>query len=61
MPHLGPTELILILGIVIVLFGAGRIARLGGELGSGIRSFRAGLKGPEGETEVKALKGEERA
>jgi sec-independent protein translocase protein TatA len=61
MPHLGPTELILILGIVIVLFGAGRIARLGGELGSGIRSFRESLKGPEGETEVKTLKGEERA
>jgi sec-independent protein translocase protein TatA len=58
MPHVGPTELILILGIVIVLFGAGRISRLGGELGNGIRAFRAGLKGPEGESEVKALKSE---
>jgi len=61
MPNLGPTELLLILGIVIVLFGAGRIARLGGELGSGIRSFRQGLKGPEGEAEVKVLKADEKA
>lgn len=61
MPHLGPAELILILGIVIVLFGAGRISRLGGELGNGIRAFRAGLKGSEGETETKALKAEKQA
>ena len=37
---LGPTELILILVIVIVLFGVGRLSRIGGELGSGIRSFK---------------------
>lgn len=43
MPHLGATELIIILVIVIVLFGGGRIARLGGELGSAMRNFRQGL------------------
>jgi sec-independent protein translocase protein TatA len=43
MPHLGPTELIIILVIVVVLFGAGRVSRLGGELGSAIREFRRGL------------------
>lgn len=36
MPILGPTELIIILVIVIVLFGAGRIGKIAGELGSGI-------------------------
>jgi len=48
--RLGPTELIIILLIVIILFGAGRIGRIAGELGSGIRNFREGLKG-EGNTD----------
>jgi sec-independent protein translocase protein TatA len=43
--RLGPTELIIILLIVVILFGAGRIGRIAGELGSGIRNFREGLKG----------------
>jgi len=46
---LGPTELIIILVIVILLFGVGRIGKIAGELGGGIRSFREGLKGPEDE------------
>lgn len=36
----GPTELIIILVIVLLLFGPGRIARIAGELGKGIRSFK---------------------
>ena len=47
MPTLGPTELILILIIVLLLFGVGRIGKIGGELGSGIKVFREGLKGDE--------------
>ncbi len=47
--NLGPTELIIILIIVILLFGVGRIGKIAGELGSGIRSFREGLKGDENE------------
>ncbi|MEP7285970.1 MAG: twin-arginine translocase TatA/TatE family subunit [Chloroflexota bacterium] len=43
MPNLGGGELIIILIIVIVLFGAGRISRLGGELGTAIREFRKGI------------------
>ncbi len=45
--NLGPTELIIILVIVIVLFGVGRLSRLGGELGQGIKSFREGLRSDE--------------
>ena len=45
MPTLGPTELIIILVIVIVLFGVGRISKIGKEMGSGIRAFREGLGG----------------
>jgi len=41
--HLGGTELIIILVIVILLFGVGRVGKIGGELGKGIREFRAGI------------------
>lgn len=40
----GPTELIIILVIVVLLFGVGRISKVAGELGSGIRAFREGVK-----------------
>lgn len=45
LPRLGPTELIIILVIIIVLFGVGRISKIAGELGSGIRAFKEGLQG----------------
>jgi sec-independent protein translocase protein TatA len=45
MTRIGPTELIIILVIVLLLFGVGRIGKIAGELGSGIRSFREGLQG----------------
>ena len=43
--RLGPTELIIVLLIVVVLFGVGRLGKIGSELGRGIREFRAGLSG----------------
>ena len=43
--HLGQTELIVILVVVILLFGVGRIGKIASELGSGIRSFKEGLNG----------------
>ena len=42
----GP-ELIIILVIVLLVFGVGRISKIAGELGSGIRAFREGLKDEE--------------
>lgn len=39
-----PTELIIVLAIVLVLFGVGRITKIGKELGSAVREFRTGLK-----------------
>jgi sec-independent protein translocase protein TatA len=50
--NLGPTELIIILVIIIVLFGAGRISKIAGELGQGIREFRKGISS-EGEDKSK--------
>ena len=41
--HLGTTELLILLVIVILLFGAGRIGKIAGELGSSIKSFREGF------------------
>ena len=41
----GPTELIIILVIILLLFGVGRISKIAGELGSGIRSFKEGVTG----------------
>lgn len=42
---LGPPELLILLAIVLVIFGASRLPRLGHGLGEGIRNFRRGLQG----------------
>jgi sec-independent protein translocase protein TatA len=44
---LGAPELLIVLIIVILIFGVGRIANIGGELGKGISAFRKGLKDDE--------------
>jgi sec-independent protein translocase protein TatA len=54
MVRLGTTELILILVIVILLFGVGRIGKVAGELGTGLRSFREGLKGDDDKVKTEA-------
>lgn len=51
MPSLGPTELIIILVIIIVLFGVGRISKIAGEMGSGIRAFKDGIQGDKKENQ----------
>ena len=40
----GPPELLIVLAIVVVLFGAGRLASIGAGLGRGIREFRKELR-----------------
>ena len=45
--HLAGPELIIILIIVLLIFGVGRIARVGRELGTGIREFRKGVYGED--------------
>jgi sec-independent protein translocase protein TatA len=47
---IGLPELLIILAIVLVLFGAGRVARVGKELGAAIGSFRKGLSDGSQET-----------
>ena len=50
---IGIPELIIILVIIILLFGVGRISKIGGELGNTIRSFRKGLKGNDEDSSAK--------
>jgi sec-independent protein translocase protein TatA len=47
MPNLGPVELIIILVVVLLVFGVGRLSKIGGEMGSAIREFRKGLQDDE--------------
>ncbi len=44
MPNLGTTELIIILVIVILIFGAGKLGSLGKELGRGVKDFKGAIK-----------------
>ncbi len=67
MPFIGalqPMHLLLILAIVLVVFGAGKLSQVGGALGQSVREFKATVADLE-EEEQKALsagtvKGEER-
>ena len=42
---IGWPEMLVVLVIVLLVFGVGRISKIAGELGSGIRSFKEGLSG----------------
>jgi len=48
---LGPLELLIILGIVVLLFGATRLTDVGKGLGKGIREFRKEMKSDDDEEE----------
>jgi sec-independent protein translocase protein TatA len=52
--NLGPIELLIILVLAILIFGPGRIGKIGTELGRGIRGFKEGVA-----TDDKEKKGEE--
>jgi len=40
LPHLGLPELLIIVAIIVVVFGVGRLADVGKSLGDGIREFK---------------------
>lgn len=50
------SHILLILVVVLILFGAGKLPKVMGDLGKGIRSFKAGLN--EDEAEKKKLEKE---
>jgi sec-independent protein translocase protein TatA len=51
MPHLGVPELLIILVIIVIVFGVGRLGDIGGAVGKGIREFRRASTG-EGEEDA---------
>ena len=44
---IGTTELLVVLGIVVVIFGARRLPELGSGLGQAIKNFKKGLSSKE--------------
>jgi sec-independent protein translocase protein TatA len=54
MPALGPWELVIILLIVVVIFGAGRLAEIGGAVGKSVREFRSATNDPDKDKQAAA-------
>ncbi len=46
---LGTQELIIILVLVLIIFGAGKLPQVGSALGKGLRNFKSGMKDDEDE------------
>jgi sec-independent protein translocase protein TatA len=46
----GPTELILIILIIVIIFGARKLPELGKSLGEGIKNFRKSISGKDKES-----------
>jgi sec-independent protein translocase protein TatA len=55
---IGPVELGLILIIVLIVFGAGKIPQVGGALGKGLREFRRASRGDYDEVTPSSNKSE---
>lgn len=54
MGSLGPTELIIVLVIFVLLFGAKKLPELGGSIGKGIKNFKRGIDDASDEDEEHA-------
>ncbi|MBU2536034.1 MAG: twin-arginine translocase TatA/TatE family subunit [Chloroflexota bacterium] len=49
--HIGPWEIALILVIILIVFGVGKLPQVGGAIGKGMRSFQKGQRGEDVEEE----------
>ncbi len=47
--HIGPWEIGLILVIILLVFGVGKLPEVGGAIGKGLRAYRKGQRGEEDE------------
>ena len=56
--RMGPWEIGLILAIVLIVFGVGKLPQIGGAIGKGLRAFR---KGQSGEDETDEDENKEKA
>ena len=59
MPNLGPLELGIILVIVIMIFGVGRLPEVGGAVGKTIKEFRRNMGGSDDKKEANLLEDDE--
>ena len=50
--RMGPWEIALILVIILIVFGVGKLPQVGSALGKGLRSFKKGQAGEEEDEEV---------
>jgi len=48
---MGPWEIGLILVVILIIFGVGKLPQVGGAVGKGLRAFRRGQLGEEDEGE----------
>lgn len=53
MPHIGVPELILILAIVVIIFGVGRLPEIGSAVGKAIRGFREASSGEPNKSDTR--------
>ncbi|GBD43482.1 Sec-independent protein translocase protein TatA [bacterium HR40] len=53
---IGIWQVVLILLIVLILFGAGKLPKVMGDLAKGVRAFKKGLSDDEGEEETAGVK-----
>ena len=60
MPNIGPTELIIVLVIVLLIFGPKRLPGLGKQLGTGMREFKDSISGKGGKNDDEDEDDEER-
>ncbi len=51
--HLGPMELIIVLSIVLIIFGVGKLPTVGSAMGKAVRGFRKEVESGNSKTSVK--------
>ena len=49
--HMGPWEIVLIVLIILIFFGAGKLPQVGGAIGKSIRAFKKSQQGDNGDGE----------
>jgi sec-independent protein translocase protein TatA len=59
--RLGPWEIGLILAIILIVFGVGKLPQIGGAVGKGLRSFRKAQTGEDDDEEEEEEKPKRKA
>lgn len=57
--NIGPMEMIILLVLVLVIFGVGRLPEVGGAIGKSIREFRKSQSGVDEETPIEPTRKEQ--